>query len=384
MATHVIIYIFAWFYWQPNFASGYTGVSTTDGAEQQQSVSSDDQEMSENDQKVIQELKDWDLWYVTYVNSQSGLLNYYRKMDSFFYCVRLISSITCFWLNACCPAQRSRALHKYHQSTTNFTERCIWLDNFPTTSRLTTKYRGPLLVCLALAVLLSFKAPTNQASLVFAAVFITVCGGSAIVTINAQLLGANISFFQSVCVLGYCIFPMTVSALVIDCLKLTWFHWAWLDMIWIAAGFLWATRASSVFIGLYVQKERRFLAVFPVLFFYTFVGWMILIFWAYQVGELPETLSTIISIKDARFGWREWRNGSFVWLTWQSLWLALRMGRSHDTGANKPLASTNLFRNAIKYYVFTFIPCMYAFYIEEILRPMIRKISFVQIYLRGL
>lgn len=82
MATHVIIYIFAWFYWQPNFASGYTGVSTTDGAEQQQSVSSDDQEMSENDQKVIQELKDWDLWYVTYVNSQSGLLNYHRKMDS--------------------------------------------------------------------------------------------------------------------------------------------------------------------------------------------------------------------------------------------------------------------------------------------------------------
>ena len=211
-----------------------------------------------------------------------------------------------------------------------------WLPSLHVTRYLSTtsrwrQNRGPLLVCLALAVLLSLKAPTNQASLVFAAVFITVCGGSAIVTMNAQLLGANISFFQSVCVLGYCIFPMTVSALVIDCLKLTWFHWAWLDMIWIAAGFLWATRASSVFIGLYVQKERRFLAVFPVLFFYTFVGWMILLFWAYQFGLSSEKLSTIIIIREARFGWWEWRNRLFG-LAWQSLWLVYRMGCSHDIG----------------------------------------------------
>lgn len=130
-----------------------------------------------------------------------------------------------------------------------------------------------------MAVLLSFKAPTNQASLVFAAVFITVWLGSAVITLNAQLLGGTISFFQSVCVLGYCIFPMTLAALGIELLKITWiFDWWWLDIILIAIGFVWATRASSVFISLYVVKERRFLAVFPVLFFYTFVGWMILIF----------------------------------------------------------------------------------------------------------
>jgi len=182
----------------PHFVGGYAGVSQSDS--NGDAGSSNDSEMSENDRKVIQSLKDWDLW-------------------------------------------------------------------------------GPLLVCLTLAVLLSFKAPTNQASLVFASVFITVWFGSAIVTVNAQLLGGNISFFQSVCVLGYCIFPMTVAAFAIDLLKLTWFwKWTWLDMILISAAFLWATRASSVFIGLYVSKERRFLAVFPVLFFYTFVGWMILIF----------------------------------------------------------------------------------------------------------
>lgn len=169
--------------------------------------------------------------------------------------------------------------------------------------------RGPLLVCLILAVLLSFKAPTNQASLVFASVFITVWCGSAIVTLNAQLLGGNISFFQSVCVLGYCIFPMTVAALVIDCLKLTWFSWAWLDMIWIGVAFLWATRASSVFIGLYVKKERRFLAVFPVLFFYTFVGWMILLFWAYYKSKEYVTQSTICILCQRGSVYSEWSKG---------------------------------------------------------------------------
>jgi hypothetical protein len=138
---------------------------------------------------------------------------------------------------------------------------------------------GPLFVCLSLSVLLSLKAPTNQASLVFAAVFCGVWFGSAIVTLNAQLLGANMSFFQTVCVLGYCVFPLTLSALVIGLLKLTWLkRWTWLDFILIIVGFLWATRASSVFIGQYIVREKRFLAVFPVFFFYTFLGWLILLF----------------------------------------------------------------------------------------------------------
>jgi len=47
-----------------------------------------------------------------------------------------------------------------------------------------------------------------------AAVFVVVWAGAAIVTLNAQLLGGRISFFQSVCVLGYSIFPLNVGALL--------------------------------------------------------------------------------------------------------------------------------------------------------------------------
>lgn len=73
---------------------------------------------------------------------------------------------------------------------------------------------GPLLVCLMLSTTLSLTAPGSSASLVFAAVFVIVWCGAAMVTINAQLLGGSISFFQSVCILGYCVFPLTLAAIL--------------------------------------------------------------------------------------------------------------------------------------------------------------------------
>ena len=57
---------------------------------------------------------------------------------------------------------------------------------------------GPLVLCLALSLCLSFSANTDDGSLVFEIVFVIVWAGAAIVAINGQLLGGNISFFQSV------------------------------------------------------------------------------------------------------------------------------------------------------------------------------------------
>ncbi|CAM9702034.1 unnamed protein product [Hapterophycus canaliculatus] len=50
---------------------------------------------------------------------------------------------------------------------------------------------GPLMVCLSLSIVLSFTAPTDQGALVFAAVFVVVWCGAALVTLNAQLLGGT-------------------------------------------------------------------------------------------------------------------------------------------------------------------------------------------------
>ena len=89
---------------------------------------------------------------------------------------------------------------------------------------------GPLVLCLVLAITLStgathapvvdskghaIQAPADDDSGgVFAAVFVIVWCGAAVVTLNAVLLGGTVSFFQSICVLGYCVFPLTCAALV--------------------------------------------------------------------------------------------------------------------------------------------------------------------------
>jgi hypothetical protein len=91
-----------------------------------------------------------------------------------------------------------------------------------------------------------------------------------------------ISFFFTVFffrqVLGYCVFPLTVSALVIATLRRTFLGMLWLDLIWLALGYLWSTRVSTIFIGQFVKRERRLLALYPVFLFYLLLGWLILLF----------------------------------------------------------------------------------------------------------
>ncbi|CAG8575775.1 6852_t:CDS:2, partial [Rhizophagus irregularis] len=51
---------------------------------------------------------------------------------------------------------------------------------------------GPLILCLSLAIILSFNGPTGQDISIFTGVFVIVWCGSAIVTINAKLLGGAV------------------------------------------------------------------------------------------------------------------------------------------------------------------------------------------------
>lgn len=43
--------------------------------------------------------------------------------------------------------------------------------------------------------------------------------GAAVVTFNSRVLGAHISFLQSVSMLGYCVFPLFLAALLIRLLR---------------------------------------------------------------------------------------------------------------------------------------------------------------------
>jgi len=129
---------------------------------------------------------------------------------------------------------------------------------------------GPLVLCLLLSMILSWNAPNDQKALVFASVFVIVWVGSAVITVNALLLGGTLSFFHSVCVLGYCIFPLDVAAILV-----TFWSNAVFKTIVVPCCFVWATTASVGFLQDLIPEKRKMLALYPVTLFYMTISWIV-------------------------------------------------------------------------------------------------------------
>ncbi|KAK3626305.1 hypothetical protein LTR56_019882 [Elasticomyces elasticus] len=123
---------------------------------------------------------------------------------------------------------------------------------------------GPLLFSLLLSFLLSLNAREDQRSLVFSGVFATIWIASAIVTLQIKLLGGNISFFQSICIIGYTLFPLVIASL------LSALHVYTIVRIPVYSVLgLWSLAAGvSILGGSGVVKGRVALAVYPLFVFY--------------------------------------------------------------------------------------------------------------------
>lgn len=88
------------------------------------------------------------------------------------------------------------------------------------------------------------------------------------------------SFFQSVCVLGYCLTPVVMALLV--CKVILFMSavqtklWFFLRLVTTMAGFTWATFAAFVFLGESQPKNRKPLAVYPIFLFYFVISWLVI------------------------------------------------------------------------------------------------------------
>jgi len=132
---------------------------------------------------------------------------------------------------------------------------------------------GPLILCLGLGIMMSISAPETQALNIFTSVIVICSVGALTVTIQAKLLGGRVSFFQGLCVLGYCVAPLDIAAFVSCFVRRIYIRapvallaWAW--CIWASVNFLDGTK---------VEQQRILLAVYPLLLFYFILAWMILI-----------------------------------------------------------------------------------------------------------
>ena len=139
---------------------------------------------------------------------------------------------------------------------------------------------GPFLLCIILSVVLSVQAGSNaagdsQSGYVFAMVFVLVWVGSGVVTFNASLLQGKVSFFQCVCVLGYCLAPLVLSAIACGFLNAVKLRYAKVGVVLL--GFLWSTFASVGFMAELLPEDRKALGIYPVGLFYFAIAWIVLV-----------------------------------------------------------------------------------------------------------
>ncbi|KAF2138433.1 uncharacterized protein K452DRAFT_255899 [Aplosporella prunicola CBS 121167] len=127
---------------------------------------------------------------------------------------------------------------------------------------------GPLVFCLLLSLFLSRGAQDKQKSLVFSGVFAMVWIGEAAVTLQIKLLGGSISFFQSVCIIGYTLFPLVIASLL-SALNLPTIARIPTYIALVA----WSLAAGvSILGGSGVVRNRVGIAVYPLFVFYVSLG----------------------------------------------------------------------------------------------------------------
>ncbi|XP_042499121.1 protein YIP4b-like [Macadamia integrifolia] len=129
---------------------------------------------------------------------------------------------------------------------------------------------GPFFFIVFLGLTLSWSASVKKSE-VFAVAFALLAAGAIILTLNVLLLGGHIIFFQSLSLLGYCLFPLDVGALicmlkdnviikvVVVCVTLAWSSWA-----------------AYPFMSSAVNPRRKALALYPVFLMYISVGFLII------------------------------------------------------------------------------------------------------------
>jgi len=144
---------------------------------------------------------------------------------------------------------------------------------------------GPLILCTLMATLLQGHETevkdggAGDGGPEFAEVFVIVWVGALIVTLNTKLLGGSISFFQSVCVLGYCLLPLSMALLICRIILMASTQGTALFIIRcisVLAGFVWAAYASMQFLGDCQPPRRKALAAYPMFLFYFLIGWMVI------------------------------------------------------------------------------------------------------------
>ena len=138
---------------------------------------------------------------------------------------------------------------------------------------------GPLILCTILAIVLQGHGDGgHDGGPQFAQVFVIIWVGAGVVTLNSKLLDGKLSFFQSICVLGYCVLPLTLGAVVVKIVGLL-FHKGLagfiVDFVVVTITFVWAMFAAVCFLKPTNNPGKKIISTYPVGLFYFVIAWLV-------------------------------------------------------------------------------------------------------------
>ena len=129
---------------------------------------------------------------------------------------------------------------------------------------------GPLILNLILACTLALNAEDKSQMIIL--IFGIFWIGGVILYLNANFLGVKASVFQIFCLLGYCLFPLDVSALFVSLFSIS----GAFRFILVILSCVWSIYCSSDYLKNLTNPEQRYLVLYPCILFYLYISWFIL------------------------------------------------------------------------------------------------------------
>ena len=128
---------------------------------------------------------------------------------------------------------------------------------------------GPLLLNMILALTLSFN--TKVKSQMTTLIFVIFWLGGVVLYLNANFLGVKASIFQMLCLLGYCLFPLNLSAIIVTIFNFNDI----IRLIIVMASLCWSIYSSSDYLKAISNQNQRYLVLYPCILFYLYISWFI-------------------------------------------------------------------------------------------------------------
>ena len=128
---------------------------------------------------------------------------------------------------------------------------------------------GPLLFNIILACTLAINSEDRGQTIIL--IFLIFWVGSFLVFLNSNLLGVKTSIFQIFCLLGYCLFPLNISAFIFCFTK----SYEIIKFLVIGLTCFWSLFSASSFLKNLGNPEQRYLVLYPCILLYLYISWFI-------------------------------------------------------------------------------------------------------------